>query len=294
MARRRTGAPSRLRTDRPALDRMPQFEPDHTFRLNEAQHESGLPLSKSRANHIRDVLSSAMKDHVREARFEGKPTSLDRFLGNAMLAIATYESRSLRRRQYDRGRASKLVKELSVALWAFQQTLERTVEWKELDRYLENLFVAARKHQRQHERREGKRSAAKLSAPALLREMKLSDRSRAEFRARSPKGLLGRLRLLAPLLTLAVERLELQPGDTQRDEIAREFVRSMMFAWMSATGAAPTISKSKPLPFQRLLARVNRDLIEPEIRHPTDFRYHAVSIVVERARKTRQGREPRP
>jgi hypothetical protein len=92
-----------------------------------------------------------MKDHAREARFQGKSTSLERFLRNAMLAIATYESRSLRRRAYDRGRASKLLKEVRVALWAFQRALERTVEWKQLDRYLTSLFVAARKqNERQH------------------------------------------------------------------------------------------------------------------------------------------------
>jgi hypothetical protein len=276
------------------LARLPQFEPDHTFRLNETQHESVLPFPESRARQIRDVLSAAMTDHVRKARFQGKSTSLERFLGNAMLAIATYESRSLRRRLYDRGRASKLVKEVSVALLAFQQTLKRTVEWKQLDRYLEMLFVADRKQKkRQHDEREGKRSVAKLSIRALKREMKLADLYRAQFRARSPEELLNRLKFLEPLLTLALERLELQPGDAQRDEIAREFASAMMFAWMSATGAVPTISKSKPLPFQRLLARVNRDILKPEIRHRTDFRYPAV-FAVDRARKTRQGREPRP
>jgi hypothetical protein len=140
--------PSKLRTPRSDLDRLPQFEPDHTFRLDETQHESGLPFPESRARQIRDVLSSATKDHVREARFQGKSTSLERFLRKAMLAIATYESRSLRRRAYDRGRASKLLKEVRVALWAFQRALERTVEWKQLDRYLTSLFVAARKAER--------------------------------------------------------------------------------------------------------------------------------------------------
>ena len=148
MVRRRPAMPSKLRTPRSDLDRLPQFEPDHTFRLDETQHESGLPFPESRARQIRDVLSSAMKDHAREARFQGKSTSLERFLRNAMLAIATYESRSLRRRAYDRGRASKLLKEVRVALWAFQRALERTVEWKQLDRYLTSLFVAARKAER--------------------------------------------------------------------------------------------------------------------------------------------------
>ena len=88
--------------------------------------------------------------------------------------------------------------------------------------------------------------------------------------------------------------MEFQPGDFQRDEIVREFADAMVFAWMSATGNVPTISKSKPLPFQRLLAKVNRDILKPEIRHRTDFRYPAVSAV-DRARKKRdKGENPRP
>ena len=191
MVRRRPAMPSRPRTPRSDLDRLPQFEPDHTFKLNETQHESVLPFPESRARQIRDVLSSAMKDHVRKARFQGKPTSLERFLGNAMLAIATYESRSLRRRAYDRGRASKLVKEVRVALWAFQQALERIVEWKQLDRYLENLFVADRKqNERQHDGTcRGRRPDAKLNGVSRVAgRRKLADRYRAEFRARSPRG----------------------------------------------------------------------------------------------------------
>ena len=221
--------PSRLRTPRSDLDRLPQFEPDHTFRLDETQHESGLPFPESRARQIRDVLSAAMKDHVRKARFQGKSTSLERFLGNAMLAIATYESRSLRRRAYDRGRASKLLKEVRVALWAFQRALERTVEWKQLDRYLESLFVADRKQnerQQWHTRQTGDPTRRlKRRVRALLEARKRADRYRAEFRSRSPRGILNQLEHLEALLTLALEKLEFQPGDVQRDEIAREFAR---------------------------------------------------------------------
>jgi len=76
MVRRRPAMKLRIRTPRSDLERLPQFEPDHTFRLDETQHESGLPFPESRARQIRDVLSSAMKDHVREARFQGKSTSI--------------------------------------------------------------------------------------------------------------------------------------------------------------------------------------------------------------------------
>jgi hypothetical protein len=42
-----------------------------------------------------------------------------------------------------------------------------------------------------------------------------------------------------------------------------------------------------------MLATINRDILKPEIRHRTDFRYHAV-FAVDRARKTREGRDPPP
>ena len=134
-----------------------------------------------------------MKDHVRKARFQGKPTSLERFLGNAMLAIATYESRSLRRRAYDRGRASKLLKEVRVALWAFQRALERTVEWKQLDRYLESLFVAARKqNERQHMSTQARKQQAIPTrqlqrVTRVLEAIKRADRYRASFARDRPE-----------------------------------------------------------------------------------------------------------
>ena len=187
--------PSRLRTPRSDLDRLPRFEPDHTFNLDGAR-ERVLPFfPESRAPQIRNVLSSAMKGHLREARFQGEPTSLKRFLGNAMLAIATYQSRCLRNHTYDRRRAIKLLKEERRALRAFQRTLERTVEWKELDRYLELLFIADRQQKkRQHDEREGRRPDAKLTVRALLRRRKLADRYRKEFRSRSLGELLSRLK----------------------------------------------------------------------------------------------------
>ena len=72
MARRRRAMPSRLPTPRSDLDRLPQFEPDHTFNLDRTR-ERVLPFfSESRAAQIRDVLSSAMKGHLREAQLSGR------------------------------------------------------------------------------------------------------------------------------------------------------------------------------------------------------------------------------
>ena len=280
MARRRRPLSPRTPTPRSDLDRLPQFEPDHTFNLD-ATRERVLPFfPETRARHIRDVLSLAIKRHVRKTHFQGESTSLERFLRNAMLAIATYESRSLRRPAHDREKASKLLTEVLSALWAFQRSLERIVGWKQLDRYLETVHVTARKqNERQENEPEGRRRGPKLSVRALLRRRKLADLYRKDFHSRSPKGILNQLRLLEPLLTLALEKLEFQPGDFQRDEIVREFADAMVLAWMSATGAVPTISKSKPLPFQLLMATINREILKPEIRHSTDFRSHAVLAV---------------
>src|SRR5579871_4066964 len=151
MARKRRQMPSRPRTLKADLDSLPQFEPDHTFKLEKIEYESALPFPKNRTRQIRDVLSSAMKARVREACFQHKPTSLERFIGNAMLAIATYESRSLRRRAHDRKRAHRLLAEVRGALRAFLRLLERTVEWTQLGRYLESLFIAhLKQHEQQH------------------------------------------------------------------------------------------------------------------------------------------------
>ena len=294
MARIRDAESTRQPTPRSELGRLPQFEPDHTFNLD-ATREAVLPFfSETRARQIRDVLSRAMKDYVRQAHFQGEPTSLERFLGYAMWAIATYERRSLRKPDHDRRRASKLLNEVRRALWPFQGMLERVVEWKELARYLENIYVAARKYnERQDNEREGGRRNPKLSVRALLRQTKLADRHRKQFQSRSPAGILHQLRLLGPLLTLVLEKLEYQAGDFQRDEIVREFADNMVFAWMFATGAVPTISKSKPLPFQQLLTTVNREIIRPEIRHRTDFQSAAV-LAAERARRRVKGKTPPP
>jgi hypothetical protein len=219
----------RLRTPRSDLDRLPQFEPDHILRLDDTKEERVPLFSKNRARQIRNVLKSAMKGHVRKAQFLGEPTSLKRFVSNAMRAIAMYEHRSLRRHglvlpggaqvSYDRGRASKLVKEAHVALLTLQRALEPIVEGKQLDQYLENLFVAARKqHERQREEDEGAAGDAdrKLSVGAVLEGLKLGDQYRAQFRARSPRKLQEHVRFLEPLLSLSLQRLEFQPGDYRK------------------------------------------------------------------------------
>jgi hypothetical protein len=177
-----------------------------------------------------------MKDHVREACFRGEPTSFDRFLRSAMLAIAMYESRSWRRRASDRGRASKLVKEASVALQAFQQTLERIAKWKQLAQYLENLFVADHMQHEQHHilkqqqelqhlrkqlndaiKRAGElglvsvekheRQQQELQPAAtpeqraleLVRRRERADLYRSQFRSRSPRVILKQIEPLKPL-----------------------------------------------------------------------------------------------
>ena len=75
---------------------------------------------------------------------------------------------------HDRARAIKLLKEVRRALRGlFKQLLERIVEWKQLDRYLESVFVAARKHNERQPtmRREGSdESDPKQRVRALLRQ----------------------------------------------------------------------------------------------------------------------------
>ena len=136
-----------------------------------------LPFPESRARQIRDVLSSAMKDHVREARFQGKSTSLERFLGNAMLAIATYESRSLRRRAYDRGRAIKFSKRCALRSGPFNGA--RTHRGMEGTRPIPGVFLslpASRTSGNMWTSGEDRRpdATAETAVRALLEEEKLA------------------------------------------------------------------------------------------------------------------------
>jgi hypothetical protein len=131
------------------------------------------------------------------------------------------------------------------------------------------------------------------TARAVVREIERSDQYRSQFRSRSLKVILKQSEALEPLLALARDRLEFQPGDYQRDQIVRNFADAMVVAWMSATGEVPTISKSKPLPFQQLLSTINRKILKPEIKHETDFRYPAVRAA-NRARRRMKGENPRP
>jgi hypothetical protein len=239
-----------------------------------------------------------MKAHVRKAHFQGEPTSLERFMAKAMWALATYENRSLRKRFYDRRSAIKLVTAARRALWTLQRTLERITEQKQLDRYLENLYVAARQQNagQPETRAPSKRTGVPVKpiVRALLRRAKLADKLREQYRSKSPKGMLNQLSDFESRLTLALEKLKFQPGgDFQRDEIAREFADAMVFAWMSATGVVPTISKSRSLAFQQLLATINRKILRPEIKHKTDFQSQAVRAA-DRARRRIKGNSPRP
>jgi len=71
----------------------------------------------------------------------------------------------------------------------------------------------------------------------------------------------------------------------------------MAFAWMSATGEPPTVSKDKPnsqSAFLQLLATINRDILKDEIKHRTDFRSHAF-FAAKRVRSPRvAGKKTRP
>jgi hypothetical protein len=88
--------------------------------------------------------------------------------------------------------------------------------------------------------------------------------------------LAARLMKLEPILTLAAERVELQAGDIQRDEIAQELCNELAYAWICGTREIPTVSEPSRTyrtnsPFLSLLALVNEN-IDPRFRHPTEFR----------------------
>jgi hypothetical protein len=91
-----------------------------------------------------------------------------------------------------------------------------------------------------------------------------------------------RLMSLEPVLTIAVERVEFQSGDFQRDDIAQELCDGLARAWIFGTAKLPTFSKPNPRSrskssFAELLSLVNGSIIEPHLKHDHDFRNYGVN-----------------
>jgi hypothetical protein len=271
------GRKARPKTNARLLERLPQFQPSVGFDVDHVDIGTGAPLSFSPKRHkqISNLLSKQVRQHVRTVNWLDKPTGLERFLREAVHAIAVYLHQCDVKGAFDRKKAKVYLSDAADAVCAAQEKLQAIAGWPELSSFLERLFAEV-----------GKRSK-ESSTNSVLHQIKLFQNRREEREILGgvlPKRLASVLSQLEPLLTLAAERVEFLPGDFQRDDAAQEFVDKMALAWISGTGYLPTYSRPtarlrKPSPFAKLLRAVNQKVFNPKIRSPNDFREYALRSV---------------
>ena len=263
-------------TSKERLDKLPQFEPGYSITYHEVDFQKGgrLLFPPEREQQIRLALSGFIDAHVKSVEWQGKPTSGDRFIKNAMRAIATFEQRRAAQPNFDRRAVKETLKRTVDRILDTCQQLEHIATNRQLSQFLKSIFVSTA--DRKNTARERLADKQALSA-----ELKQSEKLFKLYREISPRALSAQLMKLEPILTLAAERVELQAGDFQRDEIAQEFCNELAYAWISGTGKIPTVSelnsKSRETSaFLRLLDLVN-DNIDQIFRHRTAFRNYGAN-----------------
>ena len=241
------------------LARLPQFEPRPIPFADLEEYQEG---GKRR---IDDVLSGFMAPYVRDA------TKLKPFLIDAERAIVAYIG--ARETVYNRQKAKKLLSTTSFALETAQRKLQEITQWPELSNYLKRLYSRATPTDRPEP------SSPKQMEQEIERSADLA-RSYSDF---APDQIARRLGQLETVVSLAAERVELGPGDAQRDQIAQDFADQLASAWHSATGKLPTCSRptprlKNPSPFARLMKTINQLLAERH-RSPTDFFEYGIKAI---------------
>jgi hypothetical protein len=281
---RKTSAPSRQgkappRTNKDALKKLPQFRPSPSFDIHNADVETGSfsAFPPERLKEIKNLLTEHIQLHVRVVDWSGEPTGLERFLREAVNAIAIYINHRGVEPAFDRNRAKILLTRANEAVCVAQAQLQAIAAWPELATFLERLFVGTGKETSstsRHMRKQVSESSSKASNQMKRKTLGILD----------PKSLAILLLQVEPLLTLAAERVEFQLGDFQRDDAAREFVDAMAFAWICGTARLPTYSSPstrsrKPSPFAELIAAVNERIFSSGIRSPNNFREYGQGSV---------------
>jgi hypothetical protein len=261
------------------LDALPQFQPGGGFDIDHVNTETGSVsgFSPQRRKKIRKVLTEHIERHVRTVDWLEMPTGLERFLREAEHAIAIYLDQRNLQFAFDREKAKAYLRKAAGAVSAAQKKLQAIVAWTELSSFLERLFAAVGA---------GRKNGFKMSEEALSQFHKKTrkERKRGILRGLEPKHVALLLSQLEPLLTLAAERVEFQPGDYQRDNAAREFVDAMAFAWICGTGRLPTYStpsprSRRPSPFAELLTAINAKILDSKTRSSKSFRSYALQSV---------------
>jgi hypothetical protein len=260
------------RTPKKRLSELPQFEPDYSYHHIEFEDGERIIFTPERGAEIKTALAQFIRPHARSVNWDGKLTGIDRFVENAMRAIATFEYRRSKTRRFDRQLAKATLRTTVGKIIDASRALEEIASNPELAYFLQELFVALMAEDRPTD------PSQKLSARALRSAIRRSSQQLELYKQEfSPHMMAAQLMRLEPILSLAAEKVELQPGDFQRDEIAQELCNDLARAWISGTGQLPTFSKPNPRlrsksAFAELLSLVNNSILDAPYRHENNFR----------------------
>jgi hypothetical protein len=266
------------RSSKEWLDTLPKFEPDHNIPYHHIDFDGGnhTIFEPAREKRNRETLANFIADHVRSVEWNGKLTGVDRFVNNAMRAIATFEHRRGSMAKFDRQKAKDVLLGAVDKIFALSQTLEEIATDRGLSHFLEEIFLTCMSAANRPAP-----ATKRVSARALTAALRRSAQWLESYHEISPSFTVARLMRLEPILTAAAERMEFQSGDFQRDEIAQELCNELAFSWISGTGELPTFSKPNPRlkrksPLAELLCLVNKSILDPRYKHETDFRTYGV------------------
>jgi hypothetical protein len=156
--------------------KLPQFEPDYCERPN---------FSSERDAHIRKLLADFIGVHIRSIQWDGELTSMDRFIKNAMLAIARFEYRRGIEVNFDRGitKEALILNRLSEWFWTPVErlTCAKSASSKASPRPSSKASTRAGRHRSSRTRCSSSRP--KGSAPRRLREPSASAAPRSTARS---------------------------------------------------------------------------------------------------------------
>jgi hypothetical protein len=278
-ARRFTG----VKTKPSVLESLPQFQPETNFDIDHIEPATGeyRAFSATRQAELSQILNERIRPHLQKFEQKEQEARLKRFLKAALSAIATYEHQREEQASFDRDEARKIVLAAHTAVWDARCALLSLAKDRHLSRFLERLFVHQKAEIASSETSALRRRDAKKD---LARQIEESEKSLCSYRAFNPNIVADQLSRLEPCLMLAAERLLFQPGDIQRDEIARTFTDMMVSAWMEATGKIPSYAKPSPRsrnpsPFALLLSSVNKGFLQPAYQSKNNFRDYASASI---------------
>jgi hypothetical protein len=263
------------KTENGVLKTLPQFRPSQSFDIDHIDRRGGSSsaFQPERVKEIKRVLTHSVQAHVRIVDRFGEPTGVERFLREAVKAIEIYEIQRKVEPFFDRKNAKVFLIEAADAVRVAQRRLQAIAAWSELSSFLEKLFAAVGE-----------------SKPSKFTPSDATSSRKRLFSTLEPKLLAHLLFQVEPLLTLAAEQVQFQPGDFQRDDATRDFVDAMAYAWICCTGRLPTYStpstrSRKSSPFANLMTTVNEKVLSPEISSPNNFSEYGQASV--RRMKTR-------